>query len=62
MRDKYSHNLGPVLTDRKWREVVTTTPKTPVDNRLCNQCNMNLVEDEAHFLLLLERWVHVLFL
>lgn len=28
-----------------------TTPKTEVENRICKNCNLNLIEDEKHFLL-----------
>ena len=26
-----------------------TTPKTPLENRLCKQCNSSEIEDEEHF-------------
>jgi hypothetical protein len=26
-----------------------TTPKTPLENRLCKQCNLSEIEDEEHF-------------
>lgn len=28
-----------------------TTPKTPLENRLCKQCNLSEIEDEEHFLI-----------
>jgi hypothetical protein len=28
-----------------------TTTKTPLENRLCKQCNLSEIEDEEHFLI-----------
>ena len=30
---------------------VITNPKTPLENRLCKQCNLSEIEDEEHFLI-----------
>ena len=33
-----------------------TVPKTLPENRLCNQCKHNLVEDEIHFILICQKY------
>ena len=36
-----------------------TIPKTPIDSRICKNCNINLVEDELHFLLSCQNFSHL---
>ena len=36
-----------------------TIPKTPVTSRICRQCDLNLVENEIHFLVICPKYAHL---
>ena len=36
-----------------------TIPKTPVKSRICKQCDLNLVENEIHFLVICPKYEHL---
>ena len=36
-----------------------TIPKTPVTSRICKQCDLNLVENEIHFLVMCPKYTHL---
>ena len=36
-----------------------TTPKTPVSSRICKQCNLNLVENEPHVLVICPKYANL---